>query len=86
MKTLKRKVKFNPFDPNKRMNWNLWYPTRPEQDFTHLPETGRICLLLDAKNGNVYMKKSEDCEVLEWLHGSGYDAVIAVAHEKECFE
>ena len=86
MKTLKRKVKFNPFDLDKRMNWNIWYPNRPEMDFSHIPESGRICLMLDRKRGNIYMKKAEECELLEWLHGAGYHAVIAVAHENECFE
>ena len=86
MKSLKRKVKFNPFNVDERMNWNLWYPTRTEQDLAHLPENGRICLMLDRKFGRIYMKKAEECDLLEWLHGSGYDAVIAVAHENECFE
>lgn len=86
MKKLNTKVKFNPFDGNRRMNWNLWLGGRQESDFNHMPKEGRICLMLDRKTGNMYMKKAESVEIMEWVQGAGFDAVVAVAHEKECFD
>lgn len=77
------KIVFNPFDDGLKMNWNIWIPGRVNLD--HLPVDGRVCLLLDRKDGNVYMKGWDEVTIEEFHQLSGCDAVIAVCHEKECY-
>lgn len=72
---------FNPYDPEKRMNWNLHSPDRPIPD---LKEKTKVkFLMLDRKTGRVYMKES--VTIQEVAQMCGHDALMAYAFEEECF-
>ena len=74
---------YHPFDKSKKMNWNIWIPG--VTSLSHLSMDGSWCLMLDRKTGNVYTKKAKNVDIMEWNQAAGHAAVMAVAHEKECF-
>lgn len=82
---MKEKHILNPFTGYDKMNWNIWHPNINRMNYKHLPKNGSFCLMLNRKTGMVYMKEAESVTVVEWCQGAGHDAVIAIAHEKECF-